>query len=70
MENYKLIDDIDKSKNTDEYYCANIVEDFFKCNQKLIYIKGGKFGYNYRYCADCYFNWNNKKESKCLVKIL
>ena len=67
---YKLLDDVDTTKMYDEYYCANVVEDFFKCDAKLTYKKGGGFGYNYRYCANCYAKWNDKKkESKCLIKI-
>lgn len=61
---YKLIDDVDESLNTDTYYCANIVEKLFECNNKLTYIKGGAFGFNYRYCASCYLKWDNKELRK------
>ena len=58
---FKLIDDVDETLNTDTYYCANVVEKLFgECNNKLTYVKGGAFGFNYRYCADCYRQWDNK----------
>lgn len=54
-----LLDDIDKvNDNYKEYYCANVVEKTFECNNKLIYKIGGGYGMNYRYCSNCYHNWD------------
>jgi len=57
---YKLIDDVDVNVNYDTYYCANVVEKTFNCDAKLTFKKGGGFGANYRYCANCYTKWNSK----------
>jgi hypothetical protein len=62
---YILLDHIDKENdNYKEYYCANIEEKLFECDNKLIYVKGGGFGLNYRYCSACYNKWNNLKYTK------
>ena len=61
-------------KNT-VYYCANIIEKRWKCDNQLLYVKGGGFGMNYKYCAKCYGKWNRKEKPDekinrniCLVK--
>jgi len=60
----KLLDDIDTMKDDYKiYYCANIKEKLFECNNQLIYIKGGGFGMNYRYCQSCYSKWNDLKKN-------
>jgi hypothetical protein len=66
---YLLLDNIDL-KNPDiiykQYYCANVVEQRYgKCENQLLYKKGGGFGLNYRYCSSCYNKWwKEEKEQK------
>ena len=57
-----LLDDIDKiNDDFKEYYCANKVEKLYECDTKLVYVKKGGFGFNYRYCSSCYDKWNKSK---------
>jgi hypothetical protein len=63
-----LLDDIDKTQDFQSYYCANIKEKTFNCNQKLTYKKGGGFGLNYRYCSNCYELWNELDKEKQINK--
>ena len=66
-----MLDEVDKNSSFEEYYCANIVEKLFECNNKLIYRKNGGYGLNYKYCSTCYSKWNNEKQKpkvyKCLI---
>ena len=55
---YVLLDDVDKSKDYQTYYCANIKENTFECSKQLTYKINGGFGTNYRYCSNCYKKWN------------
>jgi hypothetical protein len=55
---YVLLDDVDKSKDYQSYYCANIKENTFECSKRLTYKINGGFGTNYRYCSNCYKKWN------------
>ena len=55
---YILLDDIDKTKDYQDYYCANIKENTFECSTQLTYTLKGGFGLNYRYCSNCYKKWN------------
>jgi hypothetical protein len=75
-----LLDHIDmENDDYKEYYCANAVEKLFECNNILTYIKRGGFGLNYRYCASCYYKWNemkrleaidkDKMKGKCLIDV-
>jgi len=80
MATFKTIDEVDLNNRFEDYYCANANEKLFKCENKLVYQKGGGFGMNYKYCSNCYAKWNNltkeqkydnytiKKEGVCLVK--
>jgi len=70
----KLYEDVNQEKMYDEYYCANIIEKLFECNQILMYKKGGGYGFNYRYCSKCYKRWEEmknpiKNNKKCLIDI-
>ena len=78
MSSIKTIDDIPiNCKITTEYYCANIIERRFECSQRMLFVYPKTFSMNYKYCANCYYKWNNlgKKEQinpfagKCLIDI-
>ena len=53
------LNDIKKDVVQCDYYCLNIYEKTFECQNQMKYIKYGGFGLNYKYCASCYTKWNN-----------
>ena len=64
-----LLDHLDKSLEYDQkYYCANIIEGTFECSNQLTYVKGDRFGFNYRYCRSCYAKWNALEKEKQVNK--
>lgn len=67
MSKYILIDNVDRNRDLQQYYCANIVEKTFECSNILTYKKGGGYGLNYRYCSFCYDKWN-KQEDEARLK--
>jgi hypothetical protein len=85
MDKIILVDDV-KHLTFAYYSCANVVEKRFECNNinNLIWCKPNKFGTNYKYCSNCYEQWDDyvnkvgKKNARtngqlplgnCLIKI-
>ena len=63
-----IYDDLDTNSDSNdyqEYYCANIVEKLFDCENRLLYKKSSG---GYRYCSTCYDKWKQLKEKPIIKK--
>jgi hypothetical protein len=72
MNSYPLFEDVLKCDIQGKaYYCANIVEKQFDCNNVIYYQKNRG---NYKYCLTCYDKWNRTEQKptikgRCLIQL-